>query len=135
MYWNWKSEPRAINILILCLNSTWARSLQQIYMFIKSQIQICSWYQCMDDTNSRSNIFKNQLDFLLDKFEVCSKATTKKSIHKLTLFFLHTAHSMQIHLWQEVTVWWFVLWKIKTDTVHYKALAHPYTQSEDSNIY
>ena len=56
-------------------------------MFIKSQIQICSWYQCMDDTNSRSNIFKNQLDFLLDKFEVCSKATTKKSIHKLTLFF------------------------------------------------
>ena len=57
----------------------------------------------MDDTTILCRIFKNQLDLLLDKFEVCNKATTKKSIHELTPF-LYTARSMQTHLRQEVTV-------------------------------
>ena len=69
----------------------------------------------MDDTNSRYQMFKNQLVLLLDSFEVCSKATTKKSVCKLTPFFSHTARSMQTHLRQEVP-------------------AHPHTQSEDPNI-
>ena len=134
MYWNWKSEHCVINGLIFCSNSTWARILQQIYVFIKSKIWICGWYLYIDDTTNWCWMFKNQLDLLLDKFEVCSKATTKKSIHELTLF-LHTACSMQTHLWQEVTVWKSILWKTKTDTVHNKAPAHPHTQSEDLNIH
>ena len=40
----------------------------------------------MDDTTNGCRMFKNQLDLLLDKFEVCSKATTKKSIRD---FFAH----------------------------------------------
>ena len=49
-------------------------------------------------------MFKDQLDSLLDKFEVYNKATTEKSIMNW-LFFLHTAGSMQTHLQQEVKVW------------------------------
>ena len=71
----------------------------------------------MDDTTNRCRMFKNQLDLLLDKFEVYSKATTKKSIRELTLFFSHTARSMQTHLRQEVTLWRSILWKTKTDTL------------------
>ena len=41
----------------------------------------------MDDTTNRCRMFKGQLDLLLDKFEVYSKAITEKSIRKLTLFF------------------------------------------------
>ena len=54
----------------------------------------------MDDTTSRYRMFKNQLDLLLDKFEVYSKAVTKKSIRELTLFRI----SMQTHLQREVTL-------------------------------
>ena len=60
-------------------------------------------------TNSRCQMFKNQLGLLLDKFEVCSKATAKRSIRELTFFsfffFSHTACSTQTHLRQEITGW------------------------------
>ena len=70
----------------------------------------------MDDPTNRCRMFKNQLDLLLDNFEVCSFATTKKSIRELTLFFAHCS-STQTHLRQEVTVWWSILRKTKTDTL------------------
>ena len=84
MYRNWKSELRDIDDLVFCSNLTWARTLQRIYAFIESKIQICGWYQCMDNTNSRCQLFKNQLGLLLDSFEVCSKVT--KSVLGLTHF-------------------------------------------------
>ena len=59
-----------------------------MHQFIKSETPTTSaWYQHMDDTNSRCRMFKNQLESLLDKFEVCSKVT--KSIRELTHFFAH----------------------------------------------
>ena len=45
-------------------------------------------------TNSRCQMFKNQLGLLLDKFEVCSKATAKRSIRELTFFFFFFAHRL-----------------------------------------
>ena len=62
----------------------------------------------MNDTTNRCRMFKNQLDSLLDKFEVYGKATTKKSIRELTLF-SPTTRSMQTHIQQEVTVWRSIL--------------------------
>ena len=58
-------------------------------MFINSAIQVCGWYQHMNNTTNRCRMFKGQLDSLLDKFEVYNKATTEKSIHELTLFFAY----------------------------------------------
>ena len=47
----------------------------------------------MDGTTSRCQMYKNQLESLLDKFEVCGKVT--KSIRELlTLFFSHTTRSI-----------------------------------------
>ena len=86
MYRNWKREPHNIDNLMFCSNSTWARSLQRIYAFIKSKNQTRGWYQDMADTTNRCQMFKNQLDLLLDKFEVCSKAPTRKSIRESALF-------------------------------------------------
>ena len=48
-----------------------------MHQFIKSEKR-------MDDTNSWCRMFKNQLELLLDKFEVCSKVT-----RELTLSFAH----------------------------------------------
>ena len=68
----------------------------------------------MDDTTNRCQMFKNQLDTLLDKFEVCSKNTTKKSIREFALFF---RASMQTYRRREVAVGLSILWKTKTDTL------------------
>ena len=51
-----------------------------MHQFIKSEKR-------MDDTNSWCRMFKNQLESLLDKFEVCSKVSM--SIRELTLCFAH----------------------------------------------
>ena len=74
--------------LIFRSNSTWARTLQRIYAFIKSKIRIWGWYEWMDDTTNWCRMFKNQLDLLLEKFKVRSEVITK-SIRGLTLFFAH----------------------------------------------
>ena len=78
-----------------------------MHQFIKSETLTSGWYQCMDDTTSRCRMFKNQLESLLDKFEVCSKVT--KSIRELTLFFRTPLVLLQTHLRQEVTVWQSIL--------------------------
>lgn len=69
--------------------STWTRTLQRIYKFIKSEAQTTGWYQRMDVTTSRCQMLENQSSSLLHNFEVCKRKSSRPRINSDWFCFLH----------------------------------------------